>query len=74
MRAVCRFVYLYLYSCFFCVLLLLFVGFSISAAFYFLHGSFSFPIEQIERAIAFGVICGTSITLYAIITFLIKND
>lgn len=68
-----RFFLIYIYLCSCAILLLFLVGGSISLFFYVRVGVFIFPLDQIGRAVFFGVVAGTAISLYMlIITFLEK--
>lgn len=63
-----RFFLIYIYLCSCAVLLLFLVGGGISLFFYFKSGMFIFPSEQIVRAVFFGVVAGTAISLYMLVT------
>jgi hypothetical protein len=53
--------------------MLLILGFVISSFYYFKDGGFYFPKSQFERAIVFGCIAGTAITLYVLVVNLINK-
>lgn len=70
-RSFCKYAALLMYSCVFFVIALLVIGLIISSIYYLKDGVFNFPRNQIERAIVFGVIAGSAITLAAILFKLI---
>jgi|GEM_PF-6747391 len=62
-----RFFLIYIYLCFCAISLLFLVGGSISIFFYVKTGVFIFPLDQIGRAVFFGAVAGTAISLYMLI-------
>jgi hypothetical protein len=73
-----KYIKLFIYSCIFCVLANLIMGVGGAALIYIYKGHFYYPFHQVIRAISFGVIAGSAITLAAISfklidTFKIKN-
>lgn len=58
---------LFIYSWFFCITFLFLIGVAISAVLFLTKGEFDFPFEQIHRAIFFGFIGGSAISLVAVI-------
>ncbi|MBL0434886.1 hypothetical protein JD501_17370 [Aeromonas hydrophila] len=65
---------LWLYSCFFCVLLCFLIGGVSSISFYFKEGEFLVPKGEVERAVIFGFIAGTSISIYVFVVSLFKKS
>lgn len=72
-KSVYRYIIFFLYSCFFSVLMLCILGFVISSFYYLKEGSFDFPKYQVLRAIVFGCIAGTAITLYVLVVNIINK-
>ncbi|MBJ3816736.1 hypothetical protein F9C28_17930 [Shimwellia pseudoproteus] len=73
MKQLYGYVMLFIYSCLSSILMLLFLGGGV-AIFYFLKGNgFNFPIDQLKRAIVFGCIAGSAITLATIVFNLIDK-
>jgi len=73
MKQLYSYVMLFIYSCLSSILMLLLLGGGI-AAFYFLKGDgFYFPFSQLKRAIVFGSIAGSAITLATIVFNLIDK-
>lgn len=73
MKQLYSYVMLFIYSCLSSILMLLLLGGGI-AAFYFLKGDeFYFPLSQLKRAIVFGSIAGSAITLATIVFNLIDK-
>ncbi|KFK93714.1 MULTISPECIES: hypothetical protein [unclassified Serratia (in: enterobacteria)] len=68
-----RYIALFLYSFFSSVLMLLVLGFAISSFYYFKEGSFNFPASQVKRAIVFGCVAGSAITLYVLVVNVINK-
>jgi hypothetical protein len=68
-----RFFLIYIYSCSCAVLLLFLVGGGISLIFYVKSGVFVFPSEQIVRAVFFGVVAGTAISLYMLVIIFLEK-
>ncbi|HDX7387028.1 TPA: hypothetical protein RPO46_005254 [Escherichia coli] len=72
MKQLYSYVILFLYSCLSSIVMLLFLGGG--AIFYFFKGDgFYFPVNQFKRAIVFGCIAGTAITLATIVFNLIDK-
>ncbi|WP_339011965.1 hypothetical protein [Aeromonas popoffii] len=65
---------LWLYSCLFCVLLCFFIGGVTSIVFYFKAGEFLVPKGEVERAVIFGFIAGTSMSIYVFVVSLFKKS
>ncbi|URQ62204.1 hypothetical protein LQ939_08135 [Pantoea alhagi] len=73
MKRLYGYVMLFIYSCLSSILMLLLIGGGI-AAFYFLKGDgFYFSTGQLKRAIVFGCIAGSAITLATIVFNLIDK-
>ncbi|TKV06291.1 hypothetical protein FDX19_20135 [Citrobacter sp. wls619] len=73
MKQLYGYVMLFIYSCLSSILMLLLLGGGI-AIFYFLKGNeFNFPLGQLKRAIVFGCIAGSAITLATIVFNLIDK-
>lgn len=53
----------FLYSYFFCIASLLLIGLAISGVYYFSNGIFDFSFSQVKRALFFGFIGGSGISL-----------
>lgn len=68
-----RFLLIYIYLCSCAVLLLFLVGGGISLIFYVKSGVFVFPFEQIVRAVFFGVVAGTAISLYMLVIIFLEK-
>lgn len=66
-----KYIKLFIYSCIFCVLANLIMGVGGAALIYISKGHFYYPFHQVIRAISFGVIAGSAITLAAILFKLI---
>lgn len=64
---------LLIYSCFFCVAVCFLFGGGASLIIYLKHGYFLIPEGQIIRAIVFGCIAGSAITLATIVFNLIDK-
>jgi len=64
---------LLIYSCFFCILICFTLGAGASLIIYIKNGYFLIPDGQINRAIIFGCIAGTAITLGTIVFNLIDK-
>lgn len=73
MKNICRYMALFFYSCFLSIIMLIVLGVGMSAFFYIKSGFFNFPLSQIKRAIVFGCIAGTAITVAAIVFNLIDK-
>lgn len=67
------YLWLWLYSCFFCVLLCFLIGGASSIFFYFKEAEFLVPKGEVERAVIFGFIGGTSISIYVFVVSLFKK-
>ncbi|MCF5852120.1 MULTISPECIES: hypothetical protein [Aeromonas] len=65
---------LWLYSCFFCVLLCFLIGGVSSIFFYFKEGELLVPKGEVERGVIFGFIAGTSISIYVFVVSLFKKS
>lgn len=73
MKQLYSYVMLFIYSCLSSILMLLLLAGGI-VAFYFLKGDgFYFPLSQLKRAIVFGSIAGSAITLATIVFNLIDK-
>jgi len=73
MKQLYGYVMLFLYSCLSSILMLLLLGGGV-AVFYFVKGDgFYFPLNQLKRAIVFGCIAGSGITLATIVFNLINK-
>lgn len=73
MKQLYSYVILFIYSCLSSILMLLLLGGGI-AAYYFLKGDgFYFPLSQLKKAIVFGFIAGSAITLATIVFNLIDK-
>jgi hypothetical protein len=68
-----RFFLIYIYLCSCAVLLLFLVGGGISLIFYVKSGFFVFPSGQIVRAVFFGVVAGTAISLYILVIMFLEK-
>ncbi len=68
MKVIFNYLALFLYSCISSMLLLFVLGVCVAVFYYFKDSVFYFPLSQVKRAIFFGCIAGTAITL-AIIVF-----
>jgi TRAP-type C4-dicarboxylate transport system permease small subunit len=64
---------LLIYSCFFCILVCFFLGAVASLYIYITKGYFYIPLGQIERAIVFGCVAGSAITLYVLVVNVIDK-
>jgi len=74
MKRLYGYVILFGYSCLSSILMVLLLGGGI-AAFYFLKGDgFYFPLSQLKRAMVFGSIAGSAITLATIVFNLIDKS
>ncbi|PRB59439.1 hypothetical protein CQ001_11525 [Erwinia billingiae] len=73
MRIIGKYFVLFLYSCLSSMLMLFVLGVAISAVNYFKGGGLYFPLSQMKRAVVFGFIAGTAITLAAIVFNLIDK-
>ncbi|MBV4365788.1 hypothetical protein [Erwinia phyllosphaerae] len=71
MKKICGYAALFFYSCFSSIIMLIILGAGISGFYYIKSGFFNFPLSQIKRAIVFGCIAGTAITVAAIVFNLI---
>ena len=58
---------------FFCVLLCFLIGGTNSIFFYFKEGELLVPKGEVERAVIFGFIAGTSISIYFFVVSLFKK-
>lgn len=65
---------LWLYSCFFCVLLCFLIGGASSIVFSFKEGEFIVPKGEVERAVIFGFIAGILISIYIFVVSLFKKS
>lgn len=72
MKQLYSYVILFLYSCLSSIVMLLFLGGGQSFIF-FKGDGFYFPVNQFKRAIVFGCIAGTAITLATIVFNLIDK-
>jgi len=61
-------VMLFVYSCLLSILMLLLLGGLISAYYFLKGGGFYFPMNQLKRAIIFGCVAGTAITLATMVS------
>lgn len=66
-KTILKYSLFFLYSYLFCIASLLLIGLVIATVYYFSNGIFSFPFSQIKRALTFGVIGGTGISLGAVL-------
>lgn len=66
-RLIFKYAKLFIYSWFFCIAFLLLIGGVISTVSFLSKGEFNFPVEHIHRAIFFGFVGGSAISLAAII-------
>lgn len=73
MKTLYKYIVLFLYSCITSMLMLFALGFCIATFYYIKDGGFYFPLSQVKRAIVFGCIAGTGITLAAIVFNLIDK-
>ncbi|KAA6100196.1 MULTISPECIES: hypothetical protein [Pantoea] len=64
---------LLIYSCVFCILICFILGAGASVIIYIKNGYFLIPDGQLKRAIVFGSIAGTAITLATIVFNLIDK-
>jgi len=67
------YVKLFLYSCFFCIIFCFILGCGASFIIYIKNGYFMIPHGQVKRAIVFGCIAGTAITVATIVFNLIDK-
>lgn len=63
----------WVYSCLYCIFLCFFLGIVGTLLFYVTKGQVIASWEDVERAIVYGVIAGTSITLYLLVTDFLKK-
>lgn len=63
----------WVYSCLYCIFLCFFLGVVGTLFFYVTKGQVITSWEDVERAIVYGVIAGTSITLYLLVTDFLKK-
>ncbi|EGO7456271.1 hypothetical protein IVA10_001970, partial [Escherichia coli] len=73
MKQLYSYVVLFLYSCLSSIVMLLFLGGVVSIFYFFKGDGFYFPVNQFKRAIVFGFIAGTAITLATIVFNLIDK-
>lgn len=73
MKQLYGYVILFFYSCLTSVFMLLLLGGGIATFYYFKGDGFYFPLNQVKRAIVFGCIAGTAITLATIVFKLIDK-
>ena len=66
MKAILKYFGLLIYSCISSMLMLLFLGGCVAVFYYLKDGVFYFPLSQIKRAIFFGGVAGTAITIATI--------
>lgn len=67
MKAILKYFVLLIYSCISSMLMLLFLGGCVAVFYYLKDGVFYFPLSQIKRAIFFGGVAGTAITMATIV-------
>lgn len=71
MRQLYCYIILFFYSCLSSIVMLLLIGGGIATFYYFKGDGFNFPLNQVKRAVVFGCITGTAITLATIVFKLI---
>ncbi|BBJ69872.1 MULTISPECIES: hypothetical protein [unclassified Enterobacter] len=62
---------LFIYACVFSIGVCLVLGAGVASLIYFSKGYWFFPLHQIKRALVFGTIAGTAITVAAVVFKLI---
>ncbi|WP_434461490.1 hypothetical protein ACMV5L_22295 [Serratia plymuthica] len=62
-----KYIKLFIYSWVFCIAFLLLIGAVISTVSFFTSGEFKFPFDQVLRAVFFGFVGGSAISLAAIL-------
>lgn len=62
---------LFIYACVFSIGVCLVLGAGVASLIYFNKGNWFFPLHQIKRALVFGTITGTAITVAAVVFKLI---
>ncbi|WNN48565.1 hypothetical protein RIN58_00135 [Siccibacter colletis] len=73
MKPILSYLGLLVYSCISSMLMLLFLGGCVAIFYYLKDGVFYFPLSQVKRAIFFGGVAGTAITLATIVFNLIDK-
>ena len=73
MKVILKYLGLFLYSCISSMLMLLFLGGTVAVFYYFKDNVFYFPLSHVKRAIFFGFVAGTAITLATIVFNLIDK-